>query len=210
MDGTCTVVNVGDTMTPTTAGVCYTLTFDDSVDTTTFTIDTTGLTGLVIAGQHVPLEFESDTHYLYDSAGVYNEPIAQEGGLRYAFFTCSSDGATVSYGEECGDDACAECLISGANVASGTCYIAGGYVHVVECDSTGTTATINIYEKTSLTCSSDLTGETISQVHTHTSGTCEVEEHDHEGDNDEEMSGAHRTPVFASLLIAAGALFFAL
>ena len=45
------------------------------------TIDTTGVAGLVIAGEHGPTEFERDTHYLYDSAGTDIEPVAEEGGL---------------------------------------------------------------------------------------------------------------------------------
>ena len=75
----CTVVEDGETMTSIdTTGSCFELhvgTGDDS----TFTIDSTGITGMAMYAQHVPTEFERDQHYLKDSAGTDIEPIAQEG-----------------------------------------------------------------------------------------------------------------------------------
>ncbi|MFL2957509.1 MAG: metal ABC transporter substrate-binding protein, partial [Candidatus Thalassarchaeaceae archaeon] len=75
----CTVVEDGETMSSiATTGSCFELhvgTGDDS----TFTIDTTGITGMAMYAQHVPTEFERDQHYLKDSAGTDIEPIAQEG-----------------------------------------------------------------------------------------------------------------------------------
>ena len=153
MDGSCTVVNPGDTMTPTTAGVCYTLTFSTTVDATngytdsTFGIDTTGVDGIIFAGQHVPTEFERDAHYLYTSDGVDEEPIAEASGdTRYAYFSCNADGTLVSYGEECTDDGCTpgNCGIGEVNVTSPACYIAGGYVHYATCASDGSTVTVRI------------------------------------------------------------------
>ena len=186
MAGTCTVVNSGDTMTPTTSGVCYTLTFDSDSDTSTFTIDTTDVDGIVFAGQHLPTEFEATQHYFQDSSGGDVEPIAQEGGMRYAFFECSSDGSLISYGEECMSDTCGNCTIGENNVDSGSCYVAGGYVHTATCDTAGVNVTVKIYEDDTLTCASSLTGVDPTQTHYHLSGLCEVEEHDHEGDHGHE------------------------
>ena len=74
----CTVVEDGGAMASiATNGSCFELhvgTGDDS----TYTIDTTGLTGLAVFAQHVPTEFERDQHYLKDSAGEDIEPMAQE------------------------------------------------------------------------------------------------------------------------------------
>ena len=74
----CIVVEDGESMTSIAAdGSCFELhvgTGDDS----TYTIDTTGLTGISVYAQHVPTEFERDKHYLLDSAGEDVEPAAQE------------------------------------------------------------------------------------------------------------------------------------
>ena len=65
----CTIVEDGETMSSIAAtGSCFELhvgTGDDS----TFTMDTTGITGMAMYAQHVPTEFERDQHYLKDSAG---------------------------------------------------------------------------------------------------------------------------------------------
>ena len=75
----CTIVEDGETMSSIAAtGSCFELhvgTGDDS----TFTMDTTGITGMAMYAQHVPTEFERDQHYLKDSTGTDIEPIAQEG-----------------------------------------------------------------------------------------------------------------------------------
>merc|ERR1719201_1785592 len=73
----CTPVADGNEMTPAADGSCFDLTVDDSKDDSTFTINTAGITGLAIYAEHVPIEFERDTHYLYDSSNVDIEPIAQ-------------------------------------------------------------------------------------------------------------------------------------
>ena len=74
-----TIIEDGETMTPVAGGSCFEL-HVGSGDDSTFTINTTGITGLAIYAQHVPTEFERDRHYLYDSNGTDIEPIAQEGG----------------------------------------------------------------------------------------------------------------------------------
>ena len=75
----CLVVEDGQTMTSIAAeGSCFELrvgTGDDS----SYTIDTTGMTGLAVFAQHVPTEFERDQHYLKDSSGTDIEPVAEEG-----------------------------------------------------------------------------------------------------------------------------------
>lgn len=79
MKGECPSRLAGYALRGTTAGVCYTLQFDAGLDDSLFTIDTTGVAGLVIAGEHGPTEFERDRHYLYDSSGTDIEPIAEGG-----------------------------------------------------------------------------------------------------------------------------------
>ena len=66
--GTCDVVNSGATITPVADGSCFDLTVDASSDDSTFIINTDGIVGLAVYAQHVPLEFERDLHYLYDTA----------------------------------------------------------------------------------------------------------------------------------------------
>jgi len=189
IQGSCTTVYSGDTMTPTTAGVCYKLSFDQDSSDSTYTIDTTGVDGIVFAAEHLPTEFEDDTHYLYcnscgDDDSMFTEPVYQEGGERYAYFDCNSDGSLVSYGEECSDDACSDCEVAGTEEANGACYMAGGYVHYATCDSTGTNVTVQIYETAGWNCSTDITGATVDQTHNEPAGGCKLEEHDHGGDDD--------------------------
>ena len=108
-------------------------------------------------------------------------PSAQEGGNVYSYFECSADGSLVSYGEECADDACADCESGAIDVPSGSCYLAGGYPHIITCDSTADVVTVKIYENAGLDCTSDLSRLTADQVHSEPSGGCAVEEHDHGG-----------------------------
>merc|ERR1719252_282037 len=77
IDPACTVVNDGGSMTPAAEGSCFELTVGTG-DDSTFTINTDGLTGILVYAQHVPTEFERDAHYLYDSSNVDIEPVAQE------------------------------------------------------------------------------------------------------------------------------------
>ena len=79
VDGDCTVVEDGESMSSIAAsGTCFELHVGTG-DDTTYTIDTSGFTGMAMYAQHVPTEFERDQHYLKDSAGTDIEPIAQEG-----------------------------------------------------------------------------------------------------------------------------------
>jgi len=79
MEGDCTIVEDGETMSSIAAdGSCFEL-HVGSGDDSMFTIDTAGITGMAMYAQHVPTEFERDQHYLKDSAGTDIEPIAQEG-----------------------------------------------------------------------------------------------------------------------------------
>ncbi|CAI8199418.1 MAG: High-affinity zinc uptake system binding-protein ZnuA [Methanobacteriota archaeon] len=79
VDAGCTVVEDGESMSSIAAsGTCFELHVGTG-DDTTYTIDTSGFTGMAMYAQHVPTEFERDQHYLKDSAGTDIEPIAQEG-----------------------------------------------------------------------------------------------------------------------------------
>jgi len=77
-DDKCKVVEAGEEMKPVAAGSCFELHVDDSKDDSTWPIDTDGLSGLIVYAQHVPIEFERDRHYFYDSKDVDIEPEAQE------------------------------------------------------------------------------------------------------------------------------------
>ncbi len=74
--GTCTPVADSGEMTPAADGSCFTLNVGSGNDSE-FDIVTTGLTGVVVFAQHVPIEFERDRHYFYDAAGTDIEPIAE-------------------------------------------------------------------------------------------------------------------------------------
>jgi len=70
--GACTTANAGDTLV---AGTCYNMQFPSTVNQVTF--DLTFAAGRVaIFAEHVPTEFEFDTHYL-NLAGVDVEPAVQ-------------------------------------------------------------------------------------------------------------------------------------
>jgi hypothetical protein len=73
----CAVIEDGESMTPAAGGSCFELHVGTGEDST-FTIVTSGISGVVVYAQHVPIEFERNRHYLYDSAGTDIEPIAQE------------------------------------------------------------------------------------------------------------------------------------
>ena len=70
-DGSCKDINSGDTMDPSDAQACYNLVFDQDSNDSEFFINTDGLKGMVVFGQHVPIEFERDKHYLKDSSGKW-------------------------------------------------------------------------------------------------------------------------------------------
>ncbi len=73
--GACATMNPGSTMVPAAAGSCFTLAVDNSKDDSTWTIDTTGLAGVLMYAQHVPTEFERDRHYFQNSLGGDIEPV---------------------------------------------------------------------------------------------------------------------------------------
>lgn len=80
MEAECTALNHGETIVPG-AGKCYLLTFDTSRWETTFPIDASSASAVAFFAQHLPSEFEEDTHYLkLVSSGEDIEPIAQEMG----------------------------------------------------------------------------------------------------------------------------------
>ena len=111
--GSCAVIEAGGSMAPAAGGSCFELhvgTGDDS----TFTIDTSGIAGVVVYAQHFPTEFERDRHYLYDSSGTDIEPIAQEGagGPGHAHghgdmevCACAATEADHPYSLDCSDSA---------------------------------------------------------------------------------------------------------
>ena len=70
-DGSCKDINSGDTMDPSDGQACYNLVFDQDSNDSEFPINTDGLKGMVVFGQHVPIEFERDKHYLKDSSGKW-------------------------------------------------------------------------------------------------------------------------------------------
>ena len=96
MEGTCTDVQDKGTIKPVAAGSCFNLVVGAG-DDSSYTIDTTGLTGIVVFAQHVPTEFERDMHYLKDAAGKDIEPTAQEG----------ADGHAHGHGEDENAHSCA-------------------------------------------------------------------------------------------------------
>ena len=63
MASTCTNLTAGQTITPQSAGRCVNLVTGTAEDSS-WTIDTTNVKGLAIFAEHVPVEFERDTHFL--------------------------------------------------------------------------------------------------------------------------------------------------
>ena len=76
----CTVLNHGETIMPA-SGKCYELTFDSNRWETTFPIDASSTSAIAFFAQHLPTEFEDDSHYLkLVSTGEDIEPVAEEMG----------------------------------------------------------------------------------------------------------------------------------
>jgi len=86
MAGTCTPISdAGSIPVPTAAGACYTLTFPAST-TEMFdaTLDTTGVAHVAFFAEHVPTEFEFDTHYFMSTDLATDiEPVAQTDPQEY-------------------------------------------------------------------------------------------------------------------------------
>ena len=100
MKADCPVREAGSSMAASNSGNCYELHVGTGEDST-YTIsgwDSNGndTVGLVIFAQHVPLEFERDTHYLRTADGADVEPVAEEG----------ADGHGHGHGHDHGSDAC--------------------------------------------------------------------------------------------------------
>jgi hypothetical protein len=121
------------------AGSCFDLTVG-SGDDSTFTIDTTGLTGILVYAQHVPIEFERDTHYLYDSSEVDIEPVAESSGAGGGHShdhghrrLADVDAALHTYEDAC--DAVG-CYVA----PQGDCATSGGTVDLTKLDTLKTRA----------------------------------------------------------------------
>ena len=78
----CVPLNSGGTIIPG-ENKCYTLTFSDTNQRSTFTIDASNAPNLAIFAQHVPTEFERDYHYLQQGAFAATNPVDVE--PEYAF-----------------------------------------------------------------------------------------------------------------------------
>ena len=79
IEGDCTIVEDGESMTPVDGGSCFEWHVGTG-DISTFTIDTSGMSGFAAYTAHSPYEFEATQHYLKDSAGNDVEHVAEEGG----------------------------------------------------------------------------------------------------------------------------------
>jgi len=82
MAGDCTAVSSGgDIPAPTASGACYQLTFpEDASADFQANVDTTGVANVAFFGEHVPTEFERDTHYFMSTDLATDiEPVATLG-----------------------------------------------------------------------------------------------------------------------------------
>ena len=98
---TCTIIEDGESMTPVEGGSCFEWHVGTG-DISTFTIDTTGMSGFAAYTAHSPYEFEATQHYLKDSAGNDVEHVAEEGGGGHGDHGDHSD----EHGDEHGDEMC--------------------------------------------------------------------------------------------------------
>lgn len=76
LEETCEAVNAGGTMKPM-KDKCYSLKFDANSHSSVFKIDTSATSNVAIFAEHVPTEFERNSHYLKDIAGEDIEPGAE-------------------------------------------------------------------------------------------------------------------------------------
>merc|ERR1711907_697274 len=193
--GACTPVASGETFTPPTNGGCFQFVVSsDSVDSV-FGIDATGISGLAVFAQHVPIEFERTIHYFFTASGVDIEPIAEIGGIPYMYFECL-DGGLITFGEHCDDcsetfdvDSCGEGAVGVASDGS-YCFIVpeeNDLVHTVSCSDDNTIAYVNVYVDAP---SCDDLSSGITEVHEHASGECEQLAHEHGGDEEEVDEGS--------------------
>merc|ERR1711907_570376 len=165
----------------------------DSVDSV-FGIDATGISGLAVFAQHVPIEFERTIHYFFTASGVDIEPIAEIGGIPYMYFECL-DGGLITFGEHCDD--CSEtfdvttCGEGATGVASdgSYCFIVpeeDNLVHTVSCSDDNSVAYVHVWVDAA-DCN-DISGIP-TEVHEHGSGACDQLAHEHGGEHDHEEEG---------------------
>ena len=85
MQGSCVTVSNGDTIpAPTASGACYKLSFPDAATDFRATVTTTGVSNVVFFAEHVPTEFERDTHYFMSlDLATDIEPTAKTGPEEY-------------------------------------------------------------------------------------------------------------------------------
>ena len=98
---TCTIIEDGESMTPVDGGSCFEWHVGTG-DISTFTIDTTGISGFAAYTAHSPYEFEATQHYLKDSAGNDVEHVAEEGGGGHDDHGDHGD----EHGDDHGDEMC--------------------------------------------------------------------------------------------------------
>merc|ERR1712178_635147 len=189
--GTCADTASGTTMTPASGGSCFNLQVDDSKDESLWPIDTSGIsTGLVIAAEHVPTEFEDTKHYLKDAENTDIEPFATEGGY-WVQMTCDIQNKKVSVFEECTNSGCADSCKTKRELTltnNKACYQVkhgeGFELMTVTCTEANgkVTAKLDIRDKASsdMTCASDLSSVQVEETHSHESGVCEMDGHGHD------------------------------
>ena len=72
--GGCVEKTQGQELHPKATGSCFMLVVNEGASDTTWPVDTSGLTGVLMYAQHVPTEFERDMHFFKDSKGEDIEP----------------------------------------------------------------------------------------------------------------------------------------
>jgi len=75
-EGACTDYAAGSTLTPAASGSCFNLVPNQASDDSEWSMNTAGLSGMLVYTEHVPTEFERDMHYLHDSSETDIEPVA--------------------------------------------------------------------------------------------------------------------------------------
>lgn len=96
MAGTCTDVNTGGSIpAPTSTGACYKLMFPAANVDFTATVDATNVANIAAFAEHVPTEFERDTHYFLDTAGTDIEPAAETDAEEYNGREYTANGIKV-------------------------------------------------------------------------------------------------------------------
>mmetsp|Transcript_4025 Transcript_4025/g.9860 ORF Transcript_4025/g.9860 Transcript_4025/m.9860 type:complete len:499 (+) Transcript_4025:268-1764(+) len=74
LEAACTEVDPNTVITPKADG-CYELHFDDDAWQSLFKLNATAVHNVAIFLEHLPSEFEADSHYLKDAEGVDVEPV---------------------------------------------------------------------------------------------------------------------------------------